>query len=73
MTTQNRQKSNSEKIIKNNPTFALKIEEIQYIYTFKQMLAVCIYLTNFTGSNHEEVSTNRDTLLFGVFFVCVLV
>mgnify|MGYP006890300117 CR=1 FL=1 len=51
-----------------DPSFALKITEIQYLSTFKQMLAVCICLTHVTGSNHEEVSSNRDTL-----FVCVLV
>jgi len=51
------------------PTFALKITEIQYLSTFKQMLAVCICLTNVNGSNHEEVSTNKDTL----FCVCVCV
>ena len=36
----------------------------KYLSTFKQMLAVCICLTNVTGSNHEEVSTNRDTWFF---------
>jgi len=48
------------------PTFALNITELQYLSTFKQMLVVCICLTNVTGYNHEEVSTNRETL-----FVCV--
>ena len=41
---------------------------IPWISTFKQMLAICICLTNITGSNHEEVSTNRDTLFLCVFF-----
>jgi len=34
-----------------------------------QMLAVCICLTNVTGSNHEEISTNRDTLFLCVFWI----
>ena len=33
----------------------------------------CICLTNITGSNHEEVSTNRDTLFLCVCFKDLLV
>ena len=44
---------------RESPTFVLKFQK--YLSTFKQMLAVCVCLTNVTGSNHEEVSTNRDT------------
>ena len=55
------------------PSFAFRITEIQYLSTFKQRLAVCICLTNVTGSNHEEVSTNRDTLFLCVFLGVFLV
>ena len=53
--------------------FALKITEIQNLSTFKQMLAICICLTNVTVYNHKEVSTNRDTLFLCVFFKVFLV
>ena len=32
--------------LQGGPTFVLKITKIQYLSTFKQMLAVCICLTN---------------------------
>ena len=49
------------------PTFALKIEEIQYLYTFNQMLAVCsrpclichsevLRITTTVAISHAELS-----------------
>ena len=47
------------------PTFALQTQKYN-TFPFKQMLASRLFnMFNVPGSNHEEVSTNRDT-----FFVC---
>ena len=46
------------------PTFALQTQKYN-TFPFKQMLAGRLFnMFNVPGSNHEEVSTDRDTLFF---------